>query len=44
VRVISRRVFLAAGVALALAACDAAPTPFAPASDRPTLIYFYAPG
>jgi hypothetical protein len=39
----SRRAFLIA-VALALTACDATPTPFAPASGRPTFIYFYAPG
>lgn len=40
---ISRRAFLIA-LALALAACDATPMPFTPASDRPTFIYFYAPG
>jgi hypothetical protein len=44
----SRRAFMIATAAFALpftlTACDQVATPFAPASDRPTFIFFYAPG
>jgi hypothetical protein len=44
---LSRRAILLMPLLLALAACDdgaTAPRPFAPASDRPTFIFFYTQG